>query len=120
MIVFTIIHSLSVVAWIVYLMTGVALRNYKDWLPERVLDVSQMLWSHTKWPALASIPILYIGSAVFSTLDIWDAAILPLKVWLWWYYRNSGDDDSWKRKAKKLAEKIAEVDGKLTVVPANA
>jgi hypothetical protein len=36
----------------------------------------------------------------------------------WWLWRNDKDDDDrWKRRRTKLAEKVEQVGGKLTVTP---
>lgn len=40
--------------------------------------------------------------------------------WWMWYRSDKDDDDRWKRRRKKLAAKVAEVGGRLQVVPAGA
>jgi hypothetical protein len=42
---------------------------------------------------------------------------------MWWFWRNDEDDDDddrWKRRRQRLAAKVAEVGGKLTIVPAGS
>jgi len=47
--------------------------------------------------------------------------LLAMQVWNWFMLRDvGGDDDRWKRRAKKLASKVAVQAGKLVVVPARA
>jgi hypothetical protein len=56
-------------------------------------------------------------------LTAWSYAGLGFNLLSWWlWYRSGGgdDDDRWKRRKKKLAEKVAEVRGRLQVVPAGA
>lgn len=50
-------------------------------------------------------------------------ALLQLAMYgiAWWLGRNAGDDDDrWRRRRRRLAERVSEVGGRLTVVPAGA
>lgn len=39
------------------------------------------------------------------------------QIFIWVYYRKFDDDDRWKRRAKRLAEKVEAAGHRLTVVP---
>jgi hypothetical protein len=58
--------------------------------------------------------------------DGWVKGLYPIvflvDLVIWRINKNLGDDDDdpWKRRRKKLAEKVEAVGGKLTVVPAGA
>lgn len=50
-----------------------------------------------------------------GSLD-WANAVLGFGLaWVIWQFKD--DDDRWKRRRKKLAEKVEQVGGKLTVIP---
>ena len=52
---------------------------------------------------------------------MWRLIVLGINLWNWWQYKDAGDDDDrWKRRRKRLAERVSEVAGRLTVVPARA
>ncbi|MCX5066953.1 hypothetical protein OOJ91_13960 [Micromonospora lupini] len=46
---------------------------------------------------------------------------LALNLWSWWVFRDlDDDDDRWKRRRKRLVERVSVVDGQLRVVPGGA
>lgn len=45
---------------------------------------------------------------------------VALDVLLWFLYRNVVDDDRWKRRGKRLTERVARVGDRLDVVPGGA
>lgn len=47
--------------------------------------------------------------------DWFDLTVGFALAWMMWRYKD--DDDRWKRRRRKLAEKVEAVGGKLTVVP---
>lgn len=70
---------------------------------------------------LAAAPGIFVVSPVYSFhadghqwLLVFDA----LNAWVWWNARNWPDDNLWKRRGRRLAEKVAESAGRLVVVPA--
>lgn len=53
--------------------------------------------------------------------DASDWVVFGVAAIAWWVMRNDKDDDDrWKRRRKRLASKVAEVGGRLQVVPAGA
>jgi len=67
---------------------------------------------------------MYLCDQVTShdAFDYWRPAGLALNLWFCWYYRrrDDEDDDRWKKRRKRLASRVAEVGGRLQVVPAGA
>lgn len=79
------------------------------------------IWRWSKWPALAytlgDIPMqIIIGEKV----GMFDYLSFGLNLWIWYFYRNAGDDDPMNKLRKKITEKVAEIGGKLVLVPAGA
>lgn len=75
------------------------------------------------------VPIAFGIEAVYEVVPrhfeepIWvEAAMFSLALWpvLRHMFDDDDDDDRWKHRKDKLAEKVAEIGGKLTVVPESA
>ena len=63
----------------------------------------------------------YVVDAPLRQLDWSDGLTLALNLLLvWMYHKDEDDDDRWKRRRKKLVERVAEVGGRLQVVPQGA
>ena len=71
---------------------------------------------------LVSLFVYYGAPVVFNgPLDIWWQIGLVCNVANWFLFKNiDDDDDRWKRRRRKLAEKVAAVGGRLTVVAGDA
>ncbi len=78
-------------------------------------------WRWTKWPALCfgllSIPLQIL---MHEDIGMWDHLGSLLNLAIWWMYRNAGDDDPMDKLRKKFKEKVAEIGGKLVIVPSGA
>lgn len=48
----------------------------------------------------------------------WFTLVMSLVNWL--FFKDIDDDDRWKRRRQRLADQVAVLDGRLTVVPAGA
>ena len=66
------------------------------------------------------LPSLYLSvfeGAVTHMSWGWNAAALLIGLFNYWMFRDlHDDDDRWKKRRKKLAEKVEQVGGKLVVV----
>lgn len=49
-----------------------------------------------------------------------DYFTMAMELLIWFLMRDVDDDDRWKRRRKRLTERVAEVGGRLTVVPGGA
>jgi len=54
---------------------------------------------------------LAVGSIGYAVIDALSAVVY------YWWWKTLGGDDEWKKRLKKLAEKVLVGDGKLQVVP---
>lgn len=51
----------------------------------------------------------------------WKVLVCGMHLVFWWFWRNDEDDDDrWKRRRQRLVAKVAEVGGKLAIVPAGS
>lgn len=102
-------------AWLCYIFSSAVLDTHK-------LPVFSIIWSITKWPALAQ-PIFNIAGQIFldheapSTFDI---LFFLFQIWIWWRNRNSGDDDDVRKLRERMTESVKEMGGKLVIVPNTA
>lgn len=66
------------------------------------------------WP----MAIVYIWDVVNSDVAIWLKATTILGIFLVWSYIKKDRDDRWKRRKKKLLEKVSVIGGRLAITPA--
>lgn len=79
------------------------------------------LWRWLKWPALVSIMTnIPVDILVGNEVTWLNRAGMAINLCMWWVYRNAGDDDPMDKLKKKLKEKVAEIEGRLVVVPEGA
>lgn len=61
------------------------------------------------------------GPAILTHPGPRSVLVCGIQVVFWWFWRNDEDDDDrWKRRRQRLAAKVAEVGGKLAIVPAGS
>jgi hypothetical protein len=96
-------------------------RVFKPGLPKP--DALRWLW--------AELRPFYLPACVVGVLEtvlagegggFWIWVGHALQFACWWIYKNVDDDDEdrWKRRKAKLKEKVAQLGGRLVVVPAGA
>lgn len=67
------------------------------------------------WPAVS---VLMIDTMQAPGNPWLKPLAIGLYVWMWYAYKNEGDDDDrWKKRLKKLKEKVAVQSGRLVVTP---
>lgn len=66
------------------------------------------------WPAV--VVGLLLGATTEASVVAGIKVLLDALVWL--LFRNADDDDRWKRRRRRLAQKVAVRGGQLVVVPA--
>lgn len=80
--------------------------------------VAGAVWAELKpfyLPALVIRQAHYFGDSTFP-LPL-QVVFLGIEVYLWFAFRHLGDDDRWKRRRRKLAEKVSRVGSRLVVAP---
>lgn len=76
------------------------------------------LWKWTKWPTIVGIYSQPVISVLLNGKLGWvDLFAFVMGIFAWHINKDLGDDDDFKRKFKKVKEKIVEQAGKLVVVP---
>lgn len=107
----TLISAAAITVWFTYIASSMALIMHKQpWL--------QWLWLITKWPALAGLITVWVQTALEPGVNAGiNALALGGGVWVWWCYRNSGDDDFKRRLKRKAAQRVKALAGRLVVVP---
>lgn len=79
--------------------------------------VLEWAWLILKWPVLAAPPLAWLDCALQGGNAGADALLLAFYLWMWWFYRNSGDDDFRRRLKSRVAGKVQALAGRLVVVP---
>lgn len=111
------INLAASMCYLIYIVSGLTNRVFRM-TGKGNLPVANLLWYWTKWPALASAPLeLVVEILLGEPLDWWDYLSFLATVVIWWMYRNDGDDEDHKKLKKKLGEKVADIGGKLVVIP---
>ena len=114
-----IISALSGAGWLAYLLSSLCIRFGRDrgWaVPAALRTIRAELKPF-------ALPFLLVGQApdLIGDPDFWDYLFFAIALYCWWMYRSDEDDDDrWKRRKQRLADKVAEVGGRLTIVPAGA
>jgi hypothetical protein len=77
------------------------------------------VWAWLKWPTLAAFVMLPI---LFMPLNFWGFLGSSWNFVCWWFYKDAGDDDDWKRLLKRFAGRVQQLGAKLVIVaePATA
>jgi len=114
-----VISILGTTGWVLYLVPSFMIRLGRDfgW---PIPAAFRTLRAELKPFALG----LYLASeleAMSSDPGFWTYLFFAIGLYCWWAYRSDKDDDDrWKRRKQRLADKVAEVGGRLTIVPAGA
>lgn len=105
--------------WMIYVWTGLFLTILKFRAPHRQPPtVVNTAWTWAKWPAfcwLVANPVLTV--LLNGHLGWADDITFLINVWIWYAYKDSGDDDLTKKIKKKAKEIVQQVGGKLVIVP---
>ncbi len=110
----------ALAVWLVWLFISLLMRLGKH-LDRQVPGWANTVWAVLKWPALVSTGVMFICNVLEDPDGVGRFFTLALQVANWWWYRNEGDDDDfWRKTKRRLTEKVAEIDGRLSVVPNNA
>lgn len=107
--------------WTTYLWSGMFMTMNRIFRPDRQIGLLNTCWKWCKWPAFVSlfaIPVLQILTS--DDIGFWDYAVWLMNIWLWYSHKDSGDDDLTKKFRDKVKEVVAEVQGRLVVVPQGA
>lgn len=76
------------------------------------------IWRWTKWPALAYTLGDIPGQIIMGEPITWvDYLALLINMYVWYIYRDVGDDDPMDKLKDKIKEKVEEVNGRLVLVP---
>lgn len=108
------ISSLSMDAAMVWLVcAGVAIFS-KGILPDRLFRVfarlHQELWL---WGPL--ILVTFVHDAATEPGGFWIVLTTAVHLWCWWSLRDWPDENRWKRRGRRLKEKVAVRGGTLVV-----
>lgn len=99
-------------SWVVY-----AGKRYN--LPELAVEVAGLVWSDLRPLYLPAVAAYHACRLVNGISPAWVAFMLIVDLVIWWALKDLGDhDDRWKRRREKLAARVAQFGGRLTVVPA--
>ncbi len=116
---FAVITVVSYAAYYVFVFAALVLNVCKH-LRRPKPAVINVLWYWSKWPALAFLAIGPIAVVVGGDFSLGYAYTAVINAVLWWVSRNIGDDEDHKKLKKKLKDKVAELSGRLVVVPETA
>lgn len=87
----------------------------------RARMVFSSIWWICKYPALIYVCFNpAVQASLHGPLSGWGWLLAVMNGLVWWLYRNSGDDDDWKKMMDKLNAVISRIGSKLVVVPQSA
>jgi hypothetical protein len=107
------INMLANLAWIAMCFTSMAI-DFRERLPERLVDGCRKVFFNVRPFA----PLLIVVLHVTYSSGAWRWFLDGLNVFVWLVMRlKKDDDDRWKKRGKKLAEKVSQQGSRLVVVP---
>lgn len=108
---------LLIFTWIV---NGVILMMGNGHQRPEWVAVNRWIWAELRLFYLPAVAIV-IGSLVLRGEVLgWNTLVIFCDLMNWFMLKNLDDDDRWKRRRKKLSEKVARVGGRLVAVPVKA
>lgn len=91
-------------------------RNYNGKFG-RLAEISRVYVSEIKPFYFVNLAVYYIGLALLDAIEWHTPLLFIFHIWVYYQFKDEGDD-RWKRRKEKLLAKIALSDeGKLVVVP---
>lgn len=74
---------------------------------------------HETRPFYLPAVLVEIGDwSLRGTLLGWNTLAAAVALAAWWWFKDADEDDRWRRRLRKVAEKIARAGARLVVVPA--
>lgn len=105
------------VLW-VYSSTILALsRLLGSLLPERVMRLCVTLASELRPLYLPAVVLQIAADAMAGRLLGWNAFFHGFALLAWWIFKDEGDD-RWRKRRKRIREKVARRGARLVVIPA--
>lgn len=99
--------------------SGLALSLCKDFGWRRPA-AARWLWAELRPLYLPSVLLLIGNDAMHGEIVGWNALWAALCLVNWWFLKDVDEDDRWKRRRRKVAEKVARMGSRLVVVPVKA
>lgn len=104
------------VAWV---LSGIVLELCKDFGRAKP-SLARRLFAELRPFYLLAVLVSIADLALNGEMLGWNTVFCALNLACWWIYKDADDDDRWKRRRRKVAEKVARLGGRLTVVPAES
>lgn len=111
---------LAVCVHTVWVYTGIIILVSVHIVKIRIPSAIRWLFHELKPFYLPAVGVEIIDSALHGEVHGWNIIWLTIAIATWWFYKDLDEDDRWKKRRKKLSEKISRVGSKLVVVPANS
>lgn len=114
------IGAIGAGGWTAYLMSSLIIRIFRDFTSYDPPPALRTIRMELKPFSLALLLADYLPG-IATDPGPWRYIGFALGLWCWHFYRHDKDDDDrWKRRKRKLAQKAAEVGGRLVLVPAGS
>jgi hypothetical protein len=102
----------------VFLVTACVLRANKELNRGQTNRVPLYAFHVTKWPALAGMILEpFFEIYLYGHIDMVSLFFDVLGLIGWYFLRNVGDDDWWKKRKEKMRDKVVQLGQKLVVIP---
>lgn len=86
------------------------------WSPPPVV---RWVFHETRPFYLPAVGIETIHTALTEKILGWNVLWISVAIAAWWIYKDLDEDDRWKRRRKKVSEKVSRIGSRLIVVPAS-
>lgn len=114
------VFTLSLLACATWTIAAVALDFMRTFGVDRDAPgrrFARAIWAELRPFYLLAATIVIAGHVMAGEMMGWNALFDAMKIWVWFQLKDVDEDDRWKRRKRKLAEKIGQRGGRLVVIP---
>src|SRR5690348_14297918 len=107
----TVIEALGAAGWNVYMLSTIVVV-----IMRRSDPIFRTIRNELRPFSLVILAAMRVPQLMLDRAHWWTYLLIGVDLLAWWLYRKNDDDDRWKKRRQKLADKVAEIGGRLQVV----
>lgn len=113
-----VLYTLATMIHVQWLGTAVILVIWRHRSDEPLFQAARVVWAELRPFYLPTLVFryAYVFGDPFWPLPV-HLLLLAMDIWLWFLYRNAGNDDRWKRRRAKLTEVVTRAGSRLRTAP---
>lgn len=110
----TVPAEMVIVLWV---YNGLILKMWFGRRDHPFLKTPRWVWAELRPFYLPAVVVHIVNLSMLGQVLGWNSFFIACTVLNWWLLKDADDDDRWKRRKRKLAEKIERQGARLVAVP---